>query len=406
MNTTSTNAILTSRPSKRHRNFKRVASVACVMSTTVTCLAPTPVSAFQGQLSFSTMVPKTANQAHLLKVRSLRPTPTELCYRDDPDYKSSETHPVNNHLSEEMKEQLNHDGGASSQTSQTTAPNQASASTSTSQLVPPPLSPKNQLSNVFHTWWTAAKTRRAHESAQEDALERSEQYDLDKYLESVDKRYKRLHQREHRSSRARAQQKKQQQQKNKSSGEGYTNALSWLLATEESSSEALEQRRQEDGIYVLGLAGLASDRLLQKHQLPKPKRSPTKASKRREANYYGSRVIDISSQKVIPPSSPTTTPFSTTSMSSPTKSSVRQSVLQLLYSIKHIQTALGSCMNLASVHTNNCFQESLYYTGKVMTNIPSLINNAIGGKWAKSAMMALVSAIFVMASNFRPFSRA
>ena len=371
----------------RNRNFKRVASVACVMSTTAgwSQSSPSCVSAFhQGQsLTFSTIKTTTTNppqhQHHAhdrFKVRNLRPTLTELCYRDDPDFKSTSSDAssaaVNNHLTDETKEQL----GQAAAPSSTSDPSSAAASVEESSALasPPPSSNKNQLSNVFHTWWTAPKTRRAHQIAREQRRKRSDQVDLDAYLESIDKRYKRLHGREHRSSRAQKQQQQQQQT--------YSNALSWLLATEDSSSEAAEQRRQEDGIYVLGLAGLASDRLLQKHHLPKPKNNKVK-----------SRVIDISSQQVVVPST-TTTRATTTTITSPS--------LSLLYSMKHIQTA----MNAVSLHTRNYFLESLRSTGKIMATMPSVINTAIGGKWAKQAVMALLTAMFALATTFRPFSKA
>lgn len=371
----------------RNRNFKRVASVACVISTSGWSQSPSCVSAFQSQsLTFSTI--KTATNDRF-KVRNLRPTLTELCYRDDPDFKTTTSDAssaaVNNHLTEETKEQL----GQAAPPSTSEPSSAASVEESAALASPPPSSNINQLSNVFHTWWTAPQTRRAHQIAREQRRERSDQVDLDAYLESIDKRYKRLHGREHRSSRA---QKQQRQQQSRSGGVGgnYSNALSWLLATEDSSSEAAEQQRQENGIYVLGLAGLASDRLLQKHHLLKPKNNNKGGTARQQLEK--SRVIDISSQQVVVPSTTTRT---TTTVTSPS--------LSLLYSMKHIQTA----MNAVSLHTRNYFLESLRSTGKMMTTIPSAINTAIGGKWAKQAVMTLLTAMFALVvATFRPFSKA
>jgi hypothetical protein len=75
-----------------------------------------------------------------------------------------------------------------------------------------------------------------------------EQYVLDDYLEFVDRRYQRLH------------------------GDGYTvnpvnsigSAWSWLNRDPNASVGA---KQQEDALCVLGLAGLASQRLLHKHHL-------------------------------------------------------------------------------------------------------------------------------------------
>jgi hypothetical protein len=74
-----------------------------------------------------------------------------------------------------------------------------------------------------------------------------EQYVLDDYLEFVDRRYQRLH------------------------GDGYTvnvngigSAWSWL---NRDPKAAVAVKQQEDALCVLGLAGLASQRLLDKHHL-------------------------------------------------------------------------------------------------------------------------------------------
>lgn len=118
--------------------------------------------------------------------------------------------------------------------------------------------PQYHVSNVFYTWWTASKSQRAKRDAEAYAvlLEKEEQQViLDKYLESIDRRYKRIHQRE---------------RQNLSDGVG--NAWQWLMSGQKTeSSVSIEERRKEDAIYVLGLANLASKSLLEKHQLPIPK---------------------------------------------------------------------------------------------------------------------------------------
>lgn len=108
--------------------------------------------------------------------------------------------------------------------------------------------PKHQISNIFHTWWTSSKTKRAFEEAEK---QKDEQLILDQYLESIDKRYKRLHSRK------------------RDRGSIQNVALEFL--TEGASFPSFdEQRKQEDALHVLGLAKLASARLLQKHHLPVP----------------------------------------------------------------------------------------------------------------------------------------
>mmetsp|Transcript_18048 Transcript_18048/g.25500 ORF Transcript_18048/g.25500 Transcript_18048/m.25500 type:complete len:356 (-) Transcript_18048:282-1349(-) len=120
--------------------------------------------------------------------------------------------------------------------------------------------------NGQHSWWNALYRRsvchgsgprnvtiRDSVTASSDLQPETQQYVLDNYLESIDKRYKRLHQGE--------------RKEDTSSQKGFTNALKWIMHME-SSSQLEELKKQEDALYVLGLAELASNRLLQKHHLP------------------------------------------------------------------------------------------------------------------------------------------
>jgi len=88
---------------------------------------------------------------------------------------------------------------------------------------------------------------------QQVSSEIEQQFIVDKYLESIDRRYKRVHQgdtKDHRSQR------------------GFTSAWAWLIADESFLIEEENQRTKDDALCVLGLAKLASVRLLQKHHLP------------------------------------------------------------------------------------------------------------------------------------------
>ena len=86
-----------------------------------------------------------------------------------------------------------------------------------------------------------------------------EQQVVDEYLEFLDKRYKRLHEKET---------KKREPAPKKFS------ALGWLMA--DSKSDAISEQQEEDALFVLGVAELASERLLQKHHasLQYKKRAP------------------------------------------------------------------------------------------------------------------------------------
>jgi len=80
-----------------------------------------------------------------------------------------------------------------------------------------------------------------------------QQFIVDEYLESIDRRYKRVHQAETKDDRSQRR--------------GFTSAWAWLTADESSLKEE-KRRKNDDALSVLGLAELASVRLLQKHHLP------------------------------------------------------------------------------------------------------------------------------------------
>jgi len=102
------------------------------------------------------------------------------------------------------------------------------------------------------------------------------QFIVDEYLESIDRRYKRVHQSE---------------TKNDRSQRNFTNAWAWLAADESSLIEEVKQRNKEDALCVLGLAELASGRLLQKHNLP------VKQSQQLLHKGEDSIIIDVQGEK-------------------------------------------------------------------------------------------------------------
>lgn len=81
--------------------------------------------------------------------------------------------------------------------------------------------------------------------------ETNQQFVVDKYLESIERRYKRVYQSD-----------------TSDDPRGFTSAWSWLTAEKASPKKEQMQRNTDNALYVLGLADLASARLLQKHQLP------------------------------------------------------------------------------------------------------------------------------------------
>lgn len=136
---------------------------------------------------------------------------------------------------------------------------------------------EHHVSNIFHTWWTASKTRRAQLAVDTQAdTQEKDQIILDNYLESIDRRYRRMHSHD---------------KKSKKNDPDTVSNVAWNFLTQIENSAVEEQRKQEDAIYVLGLAELASNKLLQKHHLPIP------TSK--QQYQYGSTVIDVQDNTVI-----------------------------------------------------------------------------------------------------------
>jgi hypothetical protein len=237
----------------------------------------------------------------------------------------------------------------------------------------------HHISNFFHTLLTAGKTRRAKElyAAQlrgQDEEQEKEQYSMDAYLESIDRRYKRLHERSEAEER-------------KSDSNGFSGVLHWLTQSE-SSSVAEEQRKQEDAIYVLGLADLASTRLLQRHHLPIP------ASKRNK-----SVVIDIGvgSDEAKPVSKPT----SSSSISVSTKSSSND--ISKAAFIVHLLKKTSQ--------VNQLTQKSVRVAGRalayVLTSFVSLVSDKSGGKQSFQIASVMAAAIFSFAlSTGRSLTKA
>ena len=85
-------------------------------------------------------------------------------------------------------------------------------------------------------------------SSQRD--EDNEQQSVDEYLEFLDRRYRRLHSSE------------------REEASKPFSALSWLRQGSLSRNEVIiSEQQKEDALYVLGVAGLASEKLLHKHHI-------------------------------------------------------------------------------------------------------------------------------------------
>jgi hypothetical protein len=96
--------------------------------------------------------------------------------------------------------------------------------------------------------------------------ENKEQENVDAYLEFLDKRYRRLHSDDKEEEQAKSKQQDSSASKKRKS----FSAMDWLANGGSNNSDIVSSttEQQEDALYVLGVAGLASQKLLQKHHLP------------------------------------------------------------------------------------------------------------------------------------------
>lgn len=126
-------------------------------------------------------------------------------------------------------------------------------------------------------WWQAV-VQPAPSPALTPADE--QQQAVDEYLEFLDKRYKRLHESEKKEERASTK----------------FSALKWLMGDE---TDPVSQRQQENALYVLGVAELASERLLQKHQAAPQQHKRHAPVQEKESEVVIDAVVEDISQDVV-----------------------------------------------------------------------------------------------------------
>jgi hypothetical protein len=111
------------------------------------------------------------------------------------------------------------------------------------------------------SWWrrlfgsTLASPKAISSPSPEATSIDQEQENVDAYLEFLDRRYRRIHSDDEKETKVQSDTKS-------------FSAMDWLTSkSSETDSTTLEQQQQQDALYVLGVAGLASQKLLQKHHL-------------------------------------------------------------------------------------------------------------------------------------------
>lgn len=172
---------------------------------------------------------------------------------------------------------------------------------------------------------------------------------MDNYLESIDRRYKRLHSHDRKKT-----------TKDPDTVSNVASNLAWNFLTQTDSSSAVdEQRKQADAIYVLGLAELASRQLLQKHHLPIPES--------KWKNHDNSIVIEaqssaIEQSKVDAPSN------GVVSVVSP-KTSILASAVFCIQVVKNVQNAIMVPVTRVSNKAKAAVIDSVKVGGKALRTI-------------------------------------
>mmetsp|Transcript_18938 Transcript_18938/g.23286 ORF Transcript_18938/g.23286 Transcript_18938/m.23286 type:complete len:382 (-) Transcript_18938:373-1518(-) len=249
--------------------------------------------------------------------------------------------------------------------------------------------------SFVHKLWTRRTEER--NEFQKSKEEREKQFVIDNYLESIDRRYKRLHEKEEQADNA------------GSHAGGFTNALQWLTQTSDSTSLAEEQRKRDDAIYVLGLAELASTRLLQRHHLPIP-----------ESKLNKSVVIDmddILSNQVTNNHIITQVEAISNDMSKDQNGSVGTRVIVvrtmsflLLQALIIVQTARLRCFAAFSSYLHHILLSTVRRSGKtfgqMMGSFTSFVSTKSGGKYSFQIVSLVAATMFAfVASTARPMTK-
>lgn len=295
------------------------------------------------------------------------------------------------------------------------------------------LQPNHHVSNFIHTWWTSAKSKRALEQSAKDEQQLRDQLVLDNYLESIDRRYKRLH---------KYDRMQQGQEKDRAVGVNESDSAATIneqnrrgkyhdpdivtsawqfLMQQEPSSAAEEQRKQEDAIYVLGLANLASKRLLQKHQLPIPiSKQGQQTSVVIDVDIQASKKLDdlnaMKNQLQIEEQTgadinkyvATNTPKNLTGIEKETVRSLVASSLICIQLLKAMLTAYFSKVSTVYIKSKNYLLQSVKASGMVFTSMLKKMFHLIlvngGGKHSINVVSIFATSFLAGALSIaRPF---
>jgi len=170
-----------------------------------------------------------------------------------------------------------------------------------------------------------------------------EQLQLDKYLESIDRRYHRLHDDE------------------KVGSKNWT--WNWLMQRQPSQQDKQSSCNQSDALCVLGLADLASDRLLKQHRLPLHQSAPILTD---------AASTDIKQQRFNP----------------------------LMSTIRSVCRKQAKCVATIAIHTRKHRKRALRFVGRAITQAPTTISSSLisvaGSKRTVRTTVALLSFLVVL----------
>ena len=225
-------------------------------------------------------------------------------------------------------------------------------------------------------WWDAIIWRRRKVTTR-NGHTLKEQFVLDDYLDFVDKRYNRMHEEEKQARRSKKKQAATSKAGGKSRNEGMSATWAWLMNGQEDDCDL---ECQGAALEVLGLAELASGKLLRKKHMPVPMEDVGPRSR---------IVIDASAQTVVP----------CESMGRRDKlTSSSKTVAGILASVASLRVLYDQRVGTAMLAVKSFWQSVLPYAKTALNprlSLPALLD-AAGGRKAFETTASLALAFLVV----------
>lgn len=214
-----------------------------------------------------------------------------------------------------------------------------------------------------------------------------QQQNVDAYLEFLDRRYKRLHSNDRVT------------EDPKSKNPVPFSAMSWLMNGKDDAFVTKQQ--SEDALYVLGVAGLASQKLLQKHHLQTTGKEETVAtlpSSDAHSRSHPHQSIDMDVIEVI------------AEANTPTNLLVRKFLVPFVRAIYVIQRRkqliLQGMQDKVKAFGAKAIQKVIYPTVRKLKNPGSIVNGLLELGGGKQNVMVTMTFTFAAILLLQPILRA